>query len=82
MKSPVKMRHALYIIAYFLTLAAGLAMGYAIGKNTGERKAWQEIQVLKKKLARFEDPQVFHRAEKVARITRTSVYQVLTGKLE
>lgn len=76
----LKLRHALFVLAYFVTLAAGLAMGYAIGHHAGEHKAWGEIHVLQKKVERFENPAVFHHAEYVAKLTHTSLYQVLTGK--
>lgn len=69
-------------LGILLALSAGLYCGYEVGHHAGERKAWTEIHVLRKKVERFESRRVFHHAEQVAKLTHTSLYQVLTGKPE
>lgn len=71
-----------YAIAGLLILAVGLECGYKIGRNVKAIEDSRTIYVLRKEVERFHDPQVFHAAEDVARITGRPLFQVLSGKLD
>lgn len=71
---------------YYLLAMAALCIGLICGDKVGSKRQRTHdsarIWRLEKKLERFEDPAVFHHAEYVARLTRASLYQVLTGRLD
>lgn len=70
---------------YYLLAIAGLCVGLICGDKIGTHRQHDKdsriIRMLTKKVERYENPNVFSYAERVARITRTDIYQVLSGKV-
>lgn len=69
-----------YLIGMFFTFGLGLYLGGMIEHRTHTNPAYRKIHILSKQVERFENPYVFHHAEKVSTITGAPLYQVLTGK--
>lgn len=69
------------IVVGGLMLAAGF-IGQRIGEGFQLQADRARIHSLEKQVERFQNPTVFHNAVKLARITHTPLYQVLTGQLD
>jgi hypothetical protein len=71
-----------YVLLTMAALCVGLMSGYQIGWNTKAQTDAREFRRLIKHLERFENSEVFHHAEYVAKVSGAPLYQILTGKVD
>lgn len=69
---------ALFIAA--LVVSVSWALGYRTGRLDEGMSNRDQIEVLQGRVEKFTDKDLFRHAQKVARITGTDLYQVLTGQ--
>jgi uncharacterized membrane-anchored protein YhcB (DUF1043 family) len=68
-----------------IALLTAVTLGFVAGSRLEQRRTehiQRKLRLVTHELDRFENPYVFHHAERVARITGAPLYQVLTGKLD